>query len=389
MRNRTNFKMAVVVASILLLGSMVPGLAAAQVDLKKLPPLVIWTAYDVGTTTYMQTACMADGVTKKTGMKIRILPSGNDIGRMIPVKSNVAHFATMSAGTAYACINGMYEYGRYEWGPQPIRQILAVIDRDQGFSIATAASANINTPKDMKGKRLTVVPGATSLNLNAEATLAFGGLTWDDVIKIPAPSLATSMKFIGEGKTDAAFASTTSPAMYEVERSPYGVHWLELPADDKDGWERLLKFAPYMVPVSAIKGVAASPEKPKQLMSYAYPLLLCYSNLKDDIAYAMLKSIDLTFDLYKACNPVMPSWQLKKAVTLEAQRVPYHPGAIRYLKEVKLWTPEMEKKQKTLIEEQNRLKKVWDEAVAEATSKGMKEQDFTEFWSKKRGAAVN
>jgi TRAP transporter TAXI family solute receptor len=388
-KNRTNFKMAMVVASILLLGHVVHGYASAQVDLKKLPPLVIWTAYDVGTTTYMQTACMADGVTKKVGMKIRILPSGNDIGRLIPVRSNVAHFGTMSAGSAYACINGLYEYGRYEWGPQPIRQILAVIDRDQGFSIATAASANIKTPKDMKGKRLTLVPGGTSLNLNAEATLAFGGLTWDDVVIIPAPSLATSMKFIGEGKTDGAFASTTSPAMYEVERSPYGVHWLELPADDKAGWERLLKLAPYMVPVSATKGVAASPKEPKELMSYAYPLLLCYANLKDDVAYAMLKAIDQSFDLYKACNAVMPSWQLKKAVTLEAQRVPYHPGAIRYLKEVKLWTPEMEKKQKVLIEDQNRLKKIWDEALAEATSKGMKEQDFTEFWTKKRGAVVN
>ena len=388
MKNRTNFKMAIVVASILLLGHIVHGYASTQVDLKKLPPLVIWTAYDVGTTTYMQTACMADGVTKKTGMKIRILPSGNDIGRLIPVRSNVAHFATMSAGSAYACTNGIQEYGRYEWGPQPLRQILAVIDREQGFGIATAATANIKTVKDLKGKRLTYIPGGTSINLNSEATLAFGGLTWDDVIKIPAPSLATSMKFIGEGKADAAFASTTSPAMYEVERTPYGVHWPELPAEDKAGWERLLKVAPFMVPVSAIKGVGVSPEKPKKLMSYAYPLLLCYANLKDDIAYAMLKSIDLSFDLYKTCNAVMPSWQLKKAVNLESMIVPYHAGAVRYLKEVKLWTKEMDKKQQKLINEQNRLKKAWDEALAEATSKGMKEQDFADFWAKKRDSVV-
>ena len=263
-----------------------------------------------------------------------------------------------------------------------------MIDREQGFGIATAATANIKTVKDLKGKRLTYIPGGTSINLNSEATLAFGGLTWDDVIKIPAPSLATSMKFIGEGKADAAFASTTSPAMYEVERTPYGVHWPELPAEDKAGWERLSKVAPFMVPVSAIKGVGVSPEKPKKLMSYAYPLLLCYANLKDDIAYAMLKSIDLSFDLYKTCNAVMPSWQLKKAVNLESMMVPYHAGAVRYLKEVKLWTKEMDKKQQKLINEQNRLKKVWDEALAEATSKGMKEQDFADFWAKKRGSAV-
>jgi len=388
MKKKAHFKTLVAITSILLLGSVVDGQAAAPVDLKKLPPLVVWTAYDVGTTTYMQTACMADGVTKKTGMKIRILPSGNDIGRLIPVRSGVAHFATMSAGTAYSSTNGLYEYGRYEWGPQQIRQILAVIDREQGFGIATAASANIKTYGDLKGKRLTYIPGGTAININSEATLAFAGLTWDDVIKIPAPSLATSMKFIGEGKTDAAFASTTSPVMYEVERSPHGVYWPEFPPEDKAGWERLLKVTPFMVPVSATKGVGVSLEKPRRLMSYAYPLLLCYANLKDDIVYAMLKSIDISFDLYKACNPVMPSWNLKKAVNLESMLIPYHPGAVRYLKEVKLWDAEMEKKQQKLIQEQNFLKKVWDEALAEATSKGMKEQEFPEFWDKKRKEAL-
>ncbi len=388
MKRRFHFRIAAVITSLLMVGLVVDAPAAPPVDLKKLPPFIVWTAYDVGTTTYMQTACMADGVTKKTGMKIRILPSGNDIGRLIPVRSGVAHFATMSAGTVYSCARGLYDYGRYEWGPQPLRQILAVIDREQGFGIATAASANIKTYRDLKGKRLTFIPGGTALNLNSEATLAFAGLTWDDVIKIPAPSLATSMKFIGEGKTDAAFASTTSPAMYEVERSPYGVYWPEFPPEDKAGWARLLKVTPFMVPVSATKGVGVSAEKPRNLMSYAYPLLLCYENQKEDIVYAMLKSIDISFDLYKACNPVMPSWDLKKAVTLESMLIPYHPGAIRYLKEVKLWNNEMEKKQQQLIQEQKLLKKVWDVALAEATSKGMKEQDFSDFWTKKRDEAV-
>src|SRR3989304_9850606 len=117
MRKRVYCKMAMAVSSILLMGFVAEGHAAAPIDLKKLPPLVVWTAYDVGTTTYMQTACMADGVTKETGMKIRILPSGNDIGRRIPVRSGVAHFATMSAGTVYSSTYGQYEYGRYEWGP--------------------------------------------------------------------------------------------------------------------------------------------------------------------------------------------------------------------------------------------------------------------------------
>lgn len=79
----------------------------------------------------------------------------------------------------------------------------------------------------------------------------------------------------------------------------------------------------------------------------------------------------------------MPSWSLKKALTMEAMRIPYHPGAIRYLEEDKPWTPEMEAEAPHRRGEP--MKKIRDEAVAEATSKGMKEKEFTEFWAKKRG----
>lgn len=257
-----------VMALVLSVGLSIPSQAGAASEAQKLPGLIIWTTYDVGTSTYMQTACMADGVIKKTGMKLRILPSGNDIGRLIPVRSGVAHFSTMSAGTAYSSTYGLYEYARYEWGPQSLQQVLSVIDWEQSISLAAAADADIKTLKDLKGKRITYIPGGTAINICVEATLAFAGLTWNDVIKIPAPSLATSMKFLGEGKADAAWASTTSPVMYEVERSPHGVYWPEYPPEDKEGWERMLKVAPYIVPVMATKGVGVSVAKPRKLISY-------------------------------------------------------------------------------------------------------------------------
>ena len=353
----------------------------------KLPELIIWTTYDVGTSTYMQTACMADGVTKKTGIKLRILPSGNDIGRLIPVRSGIAHFSTMSGPSAYSGMNGLLDYARYEWGPQSFRQILSVVDYDQSISVAVAADSNIKTLKDLKGKRVTYIPGGTAINACMEATLAFAGLTWNDVTKIPAPSLATSMKFIGEGKTDAAWASTTSPVMFEVERSPHGVFWPEYPLEDKAGWEKMLKVAPYLVPVNATKGVGVSKEKPRKLISYAYPLILTYDSMNGDLVYEMTKAVNASFDLYKSCHLVMPSWEFKKAVDLKSMILPYHPGTIRYLKEIGLWDKDLDKKQNLLIQEQASLKKLWDETISEATAKKVKEEDLSEFWMKKRADA--
>ncbi len=350
----------------------------------KLPDLITWATYDVGTSTYMQTACMADGVTKKTGMKIRILPSGNDFGRLIPVRSGVAHFSVMSGVSAYAGAHGLWDYAKYEWGPQSLRQILPVIDDEQGISVGVSADAKIKTLKDLKGKRVTYVPGGTSINVCMEATLAFGGLTWNDVVRIPAPSLGTSMKFLAEGKADAAWASTTSPVMIEVERSPHGVYWPEYPTEDKAGWERMLKVAPFIIPVNAVKGVGVSKEKPRKLISYAYPFIQTYEQVSGDLVYEMIKAIDASFELYRTCHAVMPFWNLKKATTLAGMILPYHAGAIRYLKEKGIWDKELEKRQNMLIAEQASLKKIWDEATAEAGVKKIKEEAFGDFWIKKR-----
>jgi len=289
---------------------------------------------------------------------------------------------------AWQNLNGLWDYAKYDWGPQPLRQILSVIDYDQGIAIGTAADANIKTLKDLKGKRLTYIPGGPALNSAMEATLAFAGLTWNDVTKIPAPSLGTSMKFLGEGKADAAWASTTSPAMLEVDRSPRGVYWPEYPPGDKAGWERMQKIAPYFIPVNATKGVGVSKEKPRKLVSYAYPLIVTYDSMDENLVYEMTKAIDVSLDSYKTCHSVMPSWELKKAVTLTSMLVPYHPGTVRYLKEKGLWTKELDKKQGQLIQQQASLKKLWDEMVVEAKAKKVTDEGLEDFWVKKRAAAL-
>lgn len=348
-----------------------------------MPDLVVFTTYDLGSSNYMQAACMADGLIKKTGFRIRILPCANDPARLLPIRSGRAHFSALGASTAYIATNALYEFASYEWGPQPLRQILPVTDWDQGYGVVAAADSNIKTLKDLKGKRVTYVPGGLSINIAMEATLAFAGLTWNDVIKIPAPSLGTSMQFIGEGKADAAWASTVAPAMYEVERSPHGVYWPGYPADDKAGWERLSKVAPYMIPTTSTKGVGVSPEKPKTLITYPYPLICTYEKLDESLVYEVTKALDTSFKLYEKCHLGMPFWDFKKAVTPKSMILPYHKGTIKYLKEIGLWNNEFEKRQNALIKRQAALKKLWDEALPEATAKKLKDEAFSEFWEKK------
>ena len=58
-------------------------------------------------------------------------------------------------------------------------------------------------------------------------------------------------------------------------------------------------------------------------------------------------------------------------------------GAVRYLKEIGLWTKEMGAKQEKLLADQAKMKKLWTETLSEATSKGIEDKAFTDFWMKK------
>ena len=50
-----------------------------------IPETMIWSTYDVGSSGYVQASAIADAFAKKYGTRIRLLPSGTDVGRLTPL----------------------------------------------------------------------------------------------------------------------------------------------------------------------------------------------------------------------------------------------------------------------------------------------------------------
>ena len=73
---------------------------------------------------------------------------------------------------------------------------------------------------------------------------------------------------------------------------------------------------------------------------------------------------------------------------LEAQRLkwvaPYHEGAVRYFKEKKVWTAELERYNQQLVRRQEVLGKAWDRAQDEAQKQKLGTAKFPELWMKIR-----
>ena len=373
--NRSWRTLGLTVASFLLAGLMAATASA------EIPKSLAWTAYNVGTTGYIQAAAIGDVLAKATGVTLRVVPAGNDIARMAPLRQGRVQASATGSGS-YLAQEGVLDFADSQWGPQPVSLLLMSWADTNTGNVCTAKDANIRTMADLRGKRVAWVHGAPALNNNMEAFLAFGGLTWADVKKVEFPGFKESIQGMVDGISDAAIASTDSGLVYQLESSPRGINWPETPKSDKAGWARLQKVAPYFAPHKAIAGAGVSPERPQNGASYGYPILVVYPDVSDELVYWMTRQVIDLYDQYKGAHPGAVGWALERQVFDWA--IPYHPAAVKFFKEKGVWSDEFQKHNDRLVQRQAVLKKAWEETL-KVKSGG---DDFRPIWMQRRAAAL-
>jgi len=126
----------------------------------KLPPTMAITAYDTGTSGFNITVGIGKMMKDKYGSDVRVLPAGNDVARLAPLRANRAVASAMGVGTYFAQ-EGVFEFGVKDWGPQPLQMLLSSVDCN-GISLGVAADTGVKEVKDLKGKRVGFVVGSAS-----------------------------------------------------------------------------------------------------------------------------------------------------------------------------------------------------------------------------------
>ena len=354
--------------------------ALAQV---KLPPTITMTAYDTGTSGFNITVAIGKMLKDRYGTDTRVLPAGNDVARLQPLRVGRATLSAMGVGVFFAQ-EGLFEFATKEWGPQPVQITLSSVDCN-GLSIGVAGDVGVKTVADLKGKRIGFVVGSPALNQNALAMLAFADLTAKDVKIVEFSSNNAMWKGILNNDADAAFASTIAGPAREVQSSPRGLVWPPLPHDDKAGWERVRRIGPYFTEYNATCGAGEfSKDKPVQMGTYPYPIYTVYASQPEADVYMLTKALIEGYDGYKDNAPGASGLAVKTQTKNWA--VPVHPGAVKALKEAGAWSDEQEKYNQALLKRQEVLIAAWgDFNKGNPSSDGAK---FTEGWMKARKAAL-
>jgi TRAP transporter TAXI family solute receptor len=341
--------MAAVVAGLPLYG-----VTAWGQDLK-LPSTLTFTAYDTGSSGFNIAVAVGKMFKDKHNADVRVLPAGNDVARLTPLKTGRAQASAMGIGIYFAQ-EAVFEFAVKEWGPQPLRLMLSSTDCN-AISLGVAKDTGVKEVKDLKGKRVGIVVGSPALNQNAYAVLAFGGLAKSDVKLVEFSSYGAMWKGMLNNEVDAAIASNISGQVKEVETSPRGIVYPPTPAADKEGWARLHKIGPYFLPHKATCGASVPPGGSVELPSYAYPIFMAYANQPADLIYSLTRAMIVDYDAYKDGAPGAAGLDVKKQNLTWV--LPYHEGAVRALKEAGVWQAEHEAHNQKLLKRQATLAAAW------------------------------
>ncbi|MEK6244494.1 MAG: TAXI family TRAP transporter solute-binding subunit [Pseudomonadota bacterium] len=348
----------------------------------KLPATLTMTAYDTGSSGFNIAVAVGKAFKDKHNTDVRVLPAGNDVARLAPLKGGRAQASAMGIGVYFAQ-EGVFEFAVKEWGPQPLRVILASSDCN-AISLGVAKDTGAREIKDLKGKRVGIVVGSPALNQNAFAVLAFGGLARSDVKLVEFSSFGAMWKGILNNDVDAAIASTISGQAKEAETSPRGLIYPPTPAGDKAGWARMNKIGPYFAPHKATCGVGVSPQNPAELPNYPYPIFTAYASQPAEVVYGIAKSMIVNYDAYKDGAPGAAGLELKRQ--LFAWVLPYHEGAVKAFREAGVWKPEHEAHNQTLLKRQEALAAAWNALLK---SNPAEDTDaFRKAWMARRADAL-
>jgi hypothetical protein len=214
-------------------------------------------------------------------------------------------------------------------------------------AVLVADKSEIRKGADLKGKRLVAVyTGSAGITAQGRAVLANLGLEPSEVKIISVPSVEAGVRAIIEGKADANASTNIGMAATQELDAQSGARYLSL-NPSPDAIQRMQQYYPcYLVQVNPGPGMVGVKE-PTWMMAYDF-FLVAAERMSDEVAYQMVKCLWEHDQELGTIHVRLKEWTKDRFVTSKAT-VPYHPGAIKFYKEMGVWTEEMVKHQQNLL----------------------------------------
>lgn len=340
-------QLVLAILAVMLVFSMVAASCAAPAP-AELPKVLTLATMPPGMIVNAQGIGIADICTKYTPITIKVMPATNEMvwtPMILTGEVDIGVASSLPIRQAYLgsfVFEGIAQQAgvksfpfRLIGGGSPLRVNFVVRGDDPAKTIA-----------DLKGRRVVSFKEGTHFDLYTKARLATVGLTLDDVIQVPAANPVESCRAVMEGRADAGDLAVGAPVATEAV-AKVNARWL--PVDSSpEAVSKLKEFCETAYVDTVPGGIFVGVPEPQTLM-HMDVVFVAREDVSDAAVYELTKAIwENNAELLE--KPGLFEWTQDKFLTTEPQ-IPYHPGAIKFYKEIGIWTKDMEDFQKAVLAE--------------------------------------
>jgi uncharacterized protein len=199
---------------------------------------------------------------------------------------------------------------------------------------------------DIKGKRVTgEYPAQLAVWYNLFGHLATAGLTWADVKVVPVPAANEGVDALVQGRTDVTMHALNSAKIREAD-STVGVRHLSSDCSPQ-GEQRLGRAVPGYYTRLMKTGSALAVVGDTCVVAYDI-YLSTHKAAPDQVVAGALKSVWDNVEKLSPVHPIFKEWTRDRAVAPDVT-MPYHPAAVQFYKDHKVWSANMDEAQKKLL----------------------------------------
>jgi TRAP transporter TAXI family solute receptor len=250
---------------------------------------------------------------------------------------NVTKVGKREAQIAFALTpypeEGYHGKGTFKEAHQNIRLVASNLGRTVVVALFVLKDSPIKSLNDLRGKRIVTGDRGWGTTVLAEAMMTAAGMSPEkfraDGGTISYTSITDRSKALQDRNLDAIFipAQVTYPDLMVVHQA-VGIRAIPIP---NDVVERALAMVPGVVKGSVSKGLYGAVDQDLASPGFLQQLITDAS-LSDELVYRLTKLWWQRVNEIKEIAPTFDKADVK--IAMEHATIPFHPGALRYYKEV-------------------------------------------------------
>ena len=285
-----------------------------------------------GSILHAQASVIAKVVQDNSKLQVRVIGYGGDVIILPSVNSKKDDFWILDVGESADAY-----HGRGTFKDKPQRNLRTAITL-YGFQMAfwVRKDSDIRSIADLKGKR---VPAEwvqqTGVVPHTTAVLAAGGISYNDVVKVPVTNVVPAADMFKAGKLDLLFFAVGAPKVQEVAASVGGLRILPMnPLPDSEKRMKAIRSEYYFSTVTPAPHIAGV-EQPSPVQTIDV-VVGVGAHVPDDVVAQFVKAMRENKKALAAGHPNFNRFDENEAGKAQPS-LPHHPGAIKYFREAGIW----------------------------------------------------